>query len=123
MLTDQQRITQKRLKIADVRTKIGDHWWATKAYPHQIPPDGDWFFWLAEEGRGAGKSAGAAQYVAKHLNGPACFSGEVPHRASLIAPTLGDAIESGVTDDGALVRLHPHATFRAGPGGSTVLWP
>ena len=129
MLTDQQRITKKRLKIADVRTKIGDHWWATKAYPHQIPPKGDWFFWLAEEGRGAGKSAGAARYVAKHLNGPRCFppvgSGDddVPHRVALIAPTLGDAVESAVTDAGALVRLHPGAKFTTMAGGSTVKWP
>ncbi len=128
MLTDRQRITEKRARVAELRTKIGNVWWDTKAYPHQIPPEGDWFFWLCEEGRGAGKSAGAARYVAKHLNGPPCFSSEhdgddVPHRVALIAPTLGDAIESAVTDDDALVRLHPGATFSAGLGGSTVKWP
>ena len=28
-----------------------------EALPHQTPPDGDWFFWLLEAGRGAGKTA------------------------------------------------------------------
>jgi len=121
--TDRRRITEKRRLVDELRARIGNHWWDTKAYKHQIPPEGEWFFWLAEEGRGAGKSAGAAQYVAKHLNSPPCFSDEVPHRVSLIAPTLGDAIESAVTDDDALVRLHPGAKFSASAGGSTVLWP
>ncbi len=129
MLTDQQRIAGKRLKIAGLRAKIGNWWWDRKAYPHQIPPEGDWFFWLAEEGRGAGKTAGAARYVAKHLNGPRCFppkhdgDDDVPHRVALIAPTLGDAVESAVTDADALVRLHPEAKFTTMAGGSTVKWP
>ena len=42
--------------------------------PHQTPPDGDWFFWLLEAGRGAGKTAAAAHYVQEHLNGPPCIS-------------------------------------------------
>lgn len=123
MLTDRERVDEKRARIAEVRAKIDSWWWDHKAYPHQIPPDGDWFFWLLEEGRGAGKSAGGAQYVARHLNGPPCFSPEVPHRVALIAPTLGDAVESAVTDDDALVRLHPDARFSMSAGGSTVLWP
>ena len=129
MLTAEERVAKKRVRIADLRAKIGNWWWDHKAYPHQIPPEGDWFFWLAEEGRGAGKTAGAARYVAKHLNGPRCFppkhagDDDVPHRVALIAPTLGDAVESAVTDADALVRLHPEAKFTTMAGGSTVKWP
>ena len=123
MLTAEERVTEKRRRTAAVRAKVADFWWDRKAYPHQIPPKGDWFFWLLEGGRGSGKSAGGAQYVAKHLNGPPCFSTEVPHRVALIAPTLGDAVESAVTDDDALVRLHKDATFATSAGGSTVKWP
>ncbi len=123
MLTAEERVARKRAGTEAVRTKIADFWWDRKAYKHQIPPEGEWFFWLLEEGRGAGKSAGGAQYVARHLNSSPCFSDELPHRVALIAPTLGDAIESAVTDDDALVRLDPKAKFTMMAGGSTVLWP
>lgn len=93
--------------------------------PHQIPPpdDDDWFFWLMEAGRGAGKTATASRFVADHLNGPPCISPELPHRVALIAPTLGDAIESAHLTDMALSRQHPLAQFRQTGGGSMVRWP
>jgi len=91
--------------------------------PHQIPPEGDWFFWDMETGRGAGKTATASHYVADHLNGPPCISSKVPHRVALIAPTLGDAIESASLTDMALARLHPNAHFGSSGGGSMVKWP
>jgi phage terminase large subunit-like protein len=91
--------------------------------PHQIPPDEPWWFWLLEAGRGAGKSAGAAQHIAAHLNGPPCISDELPHRVSLIAPTLGDGIESAHLNDQSLTRIEPAAQFRQQRGGSRVIWP
>lgn len=97
--------------------------------PHQIPPaDLDWFFWLLEAGRGAGKTAAAAHYVKDHLNGPRCFppvpgERDLPHRVSLIAPTLGDGIESANLNDQALTRIEPGAKLTTSGGGSRVDWP
>ena len=91
--------------------------------PHQVPPDGDWFFWLLEAGRGAGKTAAAAHYVMAHLNGPACISQSLPHRVLLIAPTIGDGIESADLNDQALTRIQPGADMRQTGGGSRVRWP
>ena len=91
--------------------------------PHQIPPDGDWFFWLMEAGRGAGKTATAAHYVQDHLNGPPCISAKLPHRVLLIAPTIGDGIESADLNDQSLTRLEPGAQMRSSMGGSRVVWP
>jgi len=91
--------------------------------PHQKPPDGDWFFWLLEAGRGAGKTAAAAHYVREHLNGPPCISKELPHRVLLIAPTIGDGIESADLNDQALTRIEAGAEFRQTAGGSRVIWP
>lgn len=91
--------------------------------PHQIAPDDDWFFWLMEAGRGAGKTATAAHKVQEHLNGPPCISMTLPHRVALIAPTLGDAIESASETDAALTRIEPGATFTQSAGGSRVRWP
>ena len=92
-------------------------------FPHQSPPDGDWFFWLLEAGRGAGKTAAAAHYVKDHMNGPACISKDLPHRALLVAPTIGDGIESANLNDQALTRIEPGATFSSADGGSRVKWP
>ena len=92
-------------------------------YPHQIPPDMDWWFWLLEAGRGAGKTAAAAYYVRDHLNGPPCISDDLPHRVALIAPTLGDGIESAALNDQALTRIQAGAALRQSGGGSRVDWP
>ena len=62
--------------------------------PHQQPPDGLWEGWLIQAGRGSGKTAAMAQYVTDHVNGPACIEGPMPHKMALIAPTIGDAVES-----------------------------
>lgn len=91
--------------------------------PHQQTPPGDWFMWLLEAGRGAGKTATASNFVADHLNGPPCISRKLPHRVALIAPTLGDAVESARDTDMALSRLHPEARLVQGAGGAMVRWP
>lgn len=91
--------------------------------PHQEPPEGDWFFWLLEAGRGAGKTAAAAHWIKNHLNGPPCISESLPHRALLIAPTIGDGIESANLNDQALTRIEPGAVLRQSGGGSRVEWP
>lgn len=90
--------------------------------PHQIPPDGDWFFWLLEAGRGAGKTATAAHYVKDHLNGPPCIAKDIPHRVLLVAPTIGDGIESAYLNDQALTRIEPSARFTSSVGGARVTW-
>jgi len=87
--------------------------------PHQIPPD-VWSFWLMEAGRGAGKTATASHVVTDHINGPPCISKQIPHRVALIAPTLGDAIESAAHTDMALARLDLSARFTQSAGGSMV---
>jgi phage terminase large subunit-like protein len=91
--------------------------------PHQLPPEGDWFMWLMEAGRGAGKTAAAAHYMQDHLNGPACGTKALPHRTLLVAPTIGDGIESAYLNDQALTRLEPGAKFTTSAGGARVFWP
>ena len=91
--------------------------------PHQHPPVGDWFGWILEGGRGSGKSIAANLATKDHLNGPACISEAVPHRAAIIAPTIGDAVETAELIPGALVRLERGAKLRTARGGSIVRWP
>ncbi len=58
--------------------------WRFMARPEQLPPPGDWRYWLFLAGRGAGKTRSGAEYV-RHL----VKSGY--GRIGLIAPTAADA--------------------------------
>lgn len=91
--------------------------------PYQVPPPMPWWFWLLEAGRGTGKTAAAAHVVQDHLNGPPCISDDLPHRVALIAPTIGDGIESASLNDQALTRLESGARLTTSGGGSRVEWP
>jgi len=37
--------------------------WSRWARPKQLPPDGEWFYWLIQAGRGWGKTRTAAEYI------------------------------------------------------------
>lgn len=80
--------------------------------------------WLLMGGRGTGKTDAGATYVLDHVAGPPCDP-RLPggHRVAIIAPTLGDAVESCVAGPSGLqaydrrVRLVQHA------GGTVVKFP
>jgi phage terminase large subunit-like protein len=73
--------------------------------PANIPPLG---VWLMMGGRGTAKTSGAAHYVLEHVNGPPC-SRHVRggHRIGIVAPTLGDALESCVNGPTGLKAYDP----------------
>jgi phage terminase large subunit-like protein len=75
-------------------------------------------------GRGTGKTDGAARYVIDHVAGPACDR-RLPggHRVAIIAPTLGDAVESCVTGPSGLKAHDPTVRMVGGVGGTFVRWP
>ncbi|MFJ8538173.1 terminase large subunit domain-containing protein [Streptomyces sp. NPDC093591] len=91
--------------------------------PHQIPPPGNWYGWLLLAGRGAGKTDACAEYVARHVAGPPCLPGPVPHWIGIIAPTQGDAVTACVSGPSGIKAHDPTAT---GPittaGGTVVRW-
>lgn len=95
-------------------------------YPWQIMPReiGPGEMWLLMGGRGTGKTDGVARYVAEHVMGPACDD-RLPggHRIAIVAPTLGDAVESCITGpSGLAVHLNGVRTW-SGPGGTFVKFP
>ena len=93
--------------------------------PHQVPPEpGAWRVWLLEGGRGSGKTAGAAHYLDAHVGGPPCISGYPGgHRPAIIAPTLGDALESCVNGPSGLKAHNRGIRLVQGVGGTHVRWP
>ncbi len=90
----------------------------TALLPHQRPPDGEWEGWLIQAGRGAGKTAAIAAYVSDHVKGPRCIKGAMPHKMALLAPKLGDAVESADRHPICLRSLNPDGRLRTKPGGT-----
>jgi len=95
-------------------------------HPHQQPPAGtpgkDWDGWLIQAGRGSGKTAAIAKYVTDHVEGPPCIPGKMPHKMALIAPTIGDAVESADRHPVCLTSIRPDAHLRQRTGGTIVEW-
>lgn len=102
---------------------VGEKGWMP--LPHQIPPplDGDWVTWLLFGGRGTGKTDASAAFVTDHIHGPACDA-RLPggHRIAIIAPTLGDAVESCVNGPSGLKAHDPTVKLTGGAGGAMVRW-
>lgn len=93
-------------------------------YPHQVPPDGDWRFWLCEGGRGSGKTDAMSKWLDDHVNGPSCIPRVAGgHRVGIIGPTLGDTVESCVNGPSGLVAHNPNIKLRQTAGGTFVRWP
>lgn len=80
--------------------------------------------WLLFGGRGTGKTDGAARYVSDHVRGPACDP-RLPggHRLAIIAPTLGDAVESCVNGPSGLATHFPGCKVWSSTGGTFVRFP
>lgn len=118
---------EARLLVAELE----EEWWLRRRatwrpYPWQVPPgriETSGMF-LILGGRGTGKTDGCARYITDHVHGPPCDP-RVPggHRLAIIAPTLGDAVESCVEGPSGLKAHDPRAVLRGGVGGTYVRWP
>ncbi len=95
----------------------------THLEPHQTPPSEPWEGWLIQAGRGSGKTAAIAAYVTDHINGPPCITGTMPHKMALIAPTIGDAVESAARHPICLKSLSPTGRLQQRAGGTIFTWP
>jgi len=91
--------------------------------PHQVPPEGRWYGWLLNAGRGAGKTDACAHYVTQHVKGPPCLPGQTPHWIGIIAPTLGDAVTACFSGPSGIRAHDPAAQLRQTAGGTVIRWP
>lgn len=80
--------------------------------------------WILWGGRGIGKTDGGAHEMLEHVNGPACDR-RAPggHRIGIVAPTLGDAVESCVTGLSGLQAYDPRVKVVTTTGGTIVRFP
>lgn len=89
-----------------------------------MPPLDAHAMWLLMGGRGTGKTDGSAEYVLDHVNGPACDpSIKGGHRLAIVAPTLGDAVESCVNGPSGLAHYDPRVRAIGSTGGTFVRFP
>lgn len=63
-------------------------WWAT-ARPEQLEPDGDWYVWLMQCGRGWGKTRSGAEWLADEVLRHPTF-GDAPTEWAIIGQTFAE---------------------------------
>jgi phage terminase large subunit-like protein len=85
------------------------------AWPHQVPPEGDWTTWLLMGGRGAGKTRAGAEWVRK-------LAAEGVTPIALVGETMTQAESVMVRGPGGILVAHPPGE-RPKLKGSTLLWP
>jgi phage terminase large subunit-like protein len=111
-------------RLLSMHANIREALW--EPYPWQVAPSQVETLgaWLMLGGRGTGKTEGGARYLNRHMMGPPCDPRvKGGHRASIIAPTVGDAYESCVTGPSGITTVNPDVVSRGGIGGQLVRWP
>jgi phage terminase large subunit-like protein len=94
-------------------------WWLVlQARDKQIPPEGDWSFWLCLAGRGFGKTNMIAEFA--HMKADAMPGS----RGLIMAPTAGDARDVVIEGLSGIVNTGPIATRPTyNPSKRLVTWP
>lgn len=88
--------------------------------PHQVVPEsfparpGEG--WLLLGGRGSGKTDACAAYFDRYMT-------RERRRGAIIAPTIGDAVESCIRGPSGLEAHNPRVRLRMTAGGLKVVWP
>ena len=86
-----------------------------------LPPLPAHHTWLLMGGRGTGKTDGGSHYVLDHVAGPPCDTRvKGGHRIAIVAPTLGDAVESCVNGPSGLKAYDPRVVMVGATGGTFV---
>ncbi|MBV8472023.1 MAG: DNA-packaging protein [Hyphomicrobiales bacterium] len=92
------------------------HDWSLWARPEQMPPDGDWVYWLILAGRGAGKTRTGAEAVRRWTKTFAIVN--------LIGATRDDVREIMVLGESGLMAICPKAERpRYARASARLSWP
>jgi len=76
--------------------------WLEAARPNQIPPAGNWSYWLLQAGRGFGKTRAGAEEVAWRMEDQPGI------RVAVVAPTYADARDTCIEGESGLLRCLVH---------------
>jgi phage terminase large subunit-like protein len=95
-----------------------EHLWSFWARNEQMPPSGDWRFWLFRGGRGGGKTRAGAEWVRDRVERGGC------RRIALIAPTMTSGRQVMIEGESGLLAISPPSfrpTFE--PSRHQLRWP
>ncbi len=94
---------QKLLEnLSDEEALALKYCWEIWARPEQLPPDGDWFVWLALAGRGWGKTRTGAHWIHNRA-----MAGDSSRWMALISKTPADARDDMIQGLGGILKNVP----------------
>lgn len=107
-----------RSLTADEAALLEYNWAGFWARPKQLPPPGDWRFWLILAGRGFGKTRCGAEWVIDQV------TNQGARRVALVASTAGDARDVMVEGESGILACSP-PWFRPvwKPSNRRLEWP
>ena len=86
--------------LSDAQVHAINYDWILKARPNQLPPSGDWRYWLVQAGRGFGKTRTGAEWVRAQI-------GAGKRRIALVGPTAHDTRKVMVEGESGLLTISP----------------
>jgi len=99
-------LTEQRKAADQARQDLINGEYRTKARPNQLPPEGDWRYWLILAGRGFGKTWVGARWLVEQamLNEPAEYA--------VVAPTYGDVRRVCVEGPSGILKALPTGALK-----------
>lgn len=94
------------------------------AFPHQLPPDGDWTTWVVIGGRGAGKTRAGSEWVRAQVEGSRPLDMGSARRVALVGETVEQAIAVMIEGDSGILACSPpdrRPEWQA--GRKRLVWP
>ncbi len=77
------------------------------AWPHQLPPEGDWRSWVCLGGRGAGKTRAGAEWVRAQVEGPRPTDPGRARQVALVGETFDQVLEVMVMGPSGVIACSP----------------
>ncbi|MBV9512196.1 MAG: DNA-packaging protein, partial [Caulobacteraceae bacterium] len=103
--------------LDDHEARLLEYDWRFWAREAQLPPAGDWRYWLILAGRGFGKTRSGAEWVRAQV-----AAGR--RRIALVAPTMADARDVMVEGESGLIAIAPpweRPSYQ--PSRRRLVWP
>ncbi|WP_249138142.1 DNA-packaging protein [Phenylobacterium montanum] len=116
-LPQRQKILRAIEGLDDDAASVLEFRWSFWARPNQIPPHGDWRYWLILAGRGFGKTRAGAEWVRDQV-----LLGR--QRIALIGPTTADVRDVMIEGESGLIAISPPWDRpRFEPSKRRLTWP